>query len=149
MPCTDSIDINLIILLQRKENLQLMPNWRGICLMSLATKLYNHLVKNRIRSPIDAILRKNQAGFITSRSCIQQKHILRRIMDGAFSQNMDYGWRFLPLFITLVDFKKVFDSIDRDMMFVILQHYKIPDDKIFYRDRSEYSVKNSFFYFLH
>ena len=44
-------------------------------------------------------------------------------MDGAFSQN-------IPLFITFVDFKKAFDSIDRDIMFAILQHYGIPD-KIF------------------
>ena len=34
-------------------------------------------------------------------------------MDGAFSQN-------IPLFITFVDFKKAFDSIDRDMIFAIL-----------------------------
>ena len=81
--------------------------------MSLAAKLYN-------RSPIDAILRKSQAGFRTGRSCIQQIHILRRIMDGAFSQK-------IPLFITFVDFKKAFDSIDRDMMFAILQHYGILD----------------------
>ena len=53
--------------------------------MSLAAKLYNRMVLNRIRTPIDAILRKNQAGFRTGRSCIQQIHILRPIMDGAYS----------------------------------------------------------------
>ena len=88
--------------------------------MSLAALLYNRMVLNRIRAPIDAILRKNQAGFRTGRSCIQQIHILRRIMDGAYSQN-------IPLFITFVDFKKAFDSIDRAMMFAILRHYGIPD----------------------
>ena len=41
-------------------------------------------------------------------------------MDGAHSQN-------IPLFITFVDFKKAFDSIDRAMMFTILRHYGIPD----------------------
>ena len=30
------------------------------------------------------------------------------------------------LFITFVDFKKAFDSVDRDMMFAILRHYGIP-----------------------
>ena len=88
------------------------------------------MVLNLIHSPIDAILRKNQVDFRTGRSCIQQIHILRRIMDGAYSQN-------IPLFITFVDFKKTFDSIDRAMMFAILRHYGIPD-KIFSPNRVLY-----------
>ena len=86
---------------------------RAICMMSLAAKLCNRLILNRIHSPIDSILRKNQAGFRTGRSCIQQIHILRIIMEGAFSQN-------IPLFITFVDFKTA--------MFAILQHYGIPEN---------------------
>ena len=97
---------SLKIPLPKKGNLQLMTNYRGICLMSIAAKVYNRMILNRIRTIIDAKLRKNQAGFRTSRSCIQQIHILRRIMEGAFSQN-------IPLFITFIDFKKAFDSIDR------------------------------------
>ena len=40
-------------------------------------------------------------------------------MDGAKVQN-------IPLSATFIDFKKAFDSIDRDMMFAILRHYGIP-----------------------
>ena len=108
---------SLIIPLPKKGNLQLMTNYRGISLMSIAAKVYNRMILNRIRTIIDAKLRKNQAGFRTGRSCIQQINILRRIMEGAFSQN-------IPLFI---DFKKAFDSIDRAMMFAILRHYGIPE----------------------
>ena len=111
---------SLIIPLPKKGNLQLMTNYRGISLMSIAAKVYNRMILNRIRTIIDAKLRKNQAGFRTGRSCIQQIHILRRIMEGAFSQN-------IPLFITFIDFKKAFDSIDRAMMFAILRHYGIPE----------------------
>ena len=110
---------SIIIPLPKKGDLQLMTNYRGISLMSIAAKVYNRVLLNRILKPIDAILRKNQAGFRIGRSCIQQIHILRRIMEGALLDGC-------PLFITFIDFKKAFDSIDREMMFAILRHYGIP-----------------------
>lgn len=110
---------SLIVPLPKKGNLQLMSNYRGISLMSIAAKVYNRVLLNRIQAPIDRTLRKNQAGFRPGRSCIQQIHILRRVMDGAQVQD-------IPLYLTFIDFKKAFDSINREMMFAILRHYGIP-----------------------
>jgi hypothetical protein len=67
--------------------------------MSIVAKVYNRILLNRIWTPIDELLRKNQAGLRTGRSCIQQVHVVRRIMDSAYSDG-------IPLFITFVDFKK-------------------------------------------
>jgi hypothetical protein len=44
-------------------------------------------------------------------------------MDGAHSDA-------IPLFMTFVNFKKAFDSIDRDMMFAVLLHYGIPEKTV-------------------
>ena len=110
---------NVIIPLPKKGDLSLMTNYRGISLMSVAAKVYNKILLNRIRPLVDPLLRNNQAGFRQGRSCSQQIHILRRIMEG-FKEYQ------LPLTVTFVDFKKAFDSINRSAMFSILPHYGIP-----------------------
>ena len=81
--------------------------------MSIAAKVYNKILLNRIRPHVDPLLKKNQAGFRPGRSSAQQIHILRRIMEG-FKEYQP------PLTITFVDFEKAFDSINRTAMFPVL-----------------------------
>ncbi|CAF4122059.1 unnamed protein product, partial [Rotaria magnacalcarata] len=110
---------NIIIPVQKKGDKTLMTNYRGISLMSVAAKTYNRILLNRIRGPLDPFLRVNQAGFRSGRSCIDQIHVIRRILEGAIEKQ-------LPIFITFVDFMKAFDSINRQIMFDILRHYGVP-----------------------
>lgn len=110
---------NVINPLPKKGDLSMMTNYRGISLMSIAAKVYNKILLNRIRPHVDPLLRKNQAGFGPGRSCAQHIHILRRIME----HFKEYQ---LPLTVTFVDFKKAFHSINRTVMFFVLRHYGIP-----------------------
>ena len=111
---------SVIVPLPKKGVLRLMTNYRGISLLSIAAKVYNKILLNRIRDEVDPIPRKNQAGFRQGRSCAQQSHILRRVLEGF----RDYQ---LPLVVTFIDFKKAFDSIKRKVMFAVLRHYRIPE----------------------
>ena len=78
---------NVIVPLPKKGDLTIMTNYRGINLMSIAAKMYNRLLLNRIRDQIDPLLRPNQAGFMKGRGCVEQIHILRRIIEGARDQD--------------------------------------------------------------
>ena len=111
---------SVIVPIPKKGDLSLMTNHRGISLLSIAAKVYNKILLNRLRDEVDPILRKNQAGFRPRRSCAQQIHVLRRVLEGF----RDYQ---LPLVVTFIDFKKGFDSINRKVMFAVLRHYGIPE----------------------
>ena len=93
----------------KKEDLGLAKNYRGITLTSIAAKIYNALLRNRIEPKIDNILRKNQNGFRRNRSTTSQILTIRRILEGVRAKN-------LRATLIFVDFTKALDSIHRGKM---------------------------------
>ena len=116
----------------KKGDLGLAKNYRGITLTSIAAKIYNALLWNRIEPKIDNILRKNQNGFQRNRSTTSQILTIRRILEGVRAKN-------LQATLIFVDFTKAFDSIHTGKMEQILLAYGIPKEtvaaiKILYRN---------------
>ena len=93
----------------KKGDLGLAKNYRGITLTSIAAKIYNALLRNRIEPKIDNILRKNQNCFRRNRYTTSQILTIRRILEGVRSKN-------LQATILFIDFTKAFDSIHRGKM---------------------------------
>ena len=72
----------------KKGDLGLAKNYRGITLTSIAAKIYNALLRNRIEPKIDNILRKNQNGFRRNRSTTSQILTIRRILEGVRAKKL-------------------------------------------------------------
>ena len=107
----------------KKGDLWLAKNYRGITLTSIAAKIYNALLRNRIEPKIDNILRKNQNGFRRNRSTTSQILTIRRILEGVRAKN-------LQATLLFVDFTKAFDSIHRGKMELILLAYGLPKETV-------------------
>ena len=69
----------------KKGDLRLAKNYRGITLTSIAAKIYNALLRNRIEPKID-ILWKNQNGFWRNRSTTSQILTIHRILAGVWAK---------------------------------------------------------------
>ena len=107
----------------KKGDLGLAKNYRGITLTSIAAKIYNALLRNRIEPKIDNILRKNQNGFRRNRSTTSQILTIRRILEGVQAKN-------LQATLIFVDFTETFNSIHRGKMEQILLAYGIPKETV-------------------
>ena len=70
----------------KKGDLRLTKNYQGITLTSIAAKIYNALLRNRIEPKIDNILRKNQNGFRRNRSTTSQILTICRILEGVWAK---------------------------------------------------------------
>ena len=112
-----------ILPVPKKGDLRLVKNYRGITLTSIAAKIYNALLRNRVEPKIDNILRKNQNGFRRNRSTTSQILTIRRILEDVREKN-------LQATLLFVDFTKAFDSIHRGKMEQILLAYGLPKETV-------------------
>ena len=85
-------------------------------LLSVPRKVLNRVILDRLKTGVDAKLRDHQAGVRKDRSCTDQIATLRIIAE----QSMEWD---SSLYINFVDYEKAFDSLDRDTLWKLLQHY--------------------------
>jgi len=108
-----------IVKLPKKGDLSECKNWRGIQLLSIPSKVLARVILERIKADVNKLLRAEQAGFRAGRSCADQIATLRIIIEQSIEWNS-------PLYVNIIDFKKAFDSVDRDTKWQILRHYGLP-----------------------
>ena len=103
----------------KKGDLGLAKNY----LTSIAAKIYNALLRNRIEPKIENILRKNQNGSWRNRSTMSQILTIHRILEGVRAKNIEGT-------ILFVDFTKAFDSIHRGKIEQILLANGLPQKTV-------------------
>lgn len=100
----DDWNKGLVITVPKKGDLSMCDNWRGITLLSIPAKVFCKIILDRLVKAVDPLLRREQAGFRSSRSCTDQINTLRIILEQASEWQRE-------VYLTFVDFEKAFDTL--------------------------------------
>ena len=96
-------------------------NWRGITLLSVPSKVFTRILLDRMKGALDEKLREEQASFRKNKSCTDHIATLRIIIEQSIE------WQ-SPLYINFTDFEKAFDSVDTDVIWMLMHHHGILAD---------------------
>jgi hypothetical protein len=107
-------------LLPKKGDLSLFKNWRRICLLDVASKIFSSVLVARMGVVMKKFGFEAQVGFRWDRGTI----------DGLFttfvglSKRKEHGLEKWALFIDLV---KAFETVPREALFAVLRRFGLPD----------------------
>ena len=94
------------------SNIKNCENHKGIKLMSYTMKLWERVIKQRLRKEINVL--ENQFGFMLGRSTIEPIYLLRRLMKRYRDHQKD-------LYIVFIDLENAYDRVPRKVLWRVLE----------------------------
>jgi hypothetical protein len=106
---------SIIVALYKKGNVNDPGNYRGISISNISSKVYSTIINRRIQTWVSEndITGEFQAGFKPGYSTIDNIFVLMACVQKQFALNR-------KLYVAFIDFQKAFDSINRHLLWPIL-----------------------------
>ena len=96
-------------------------NYRGISLLSIASKILARILLNRLNTQITPqALPEAQCGFRSGRRTMDMIFSRRQVQEKCLEQNM-------PLYAVFIDFSKEFDTVSREGLWQVLRKFGCPE----------------------
>ena len=107
---------SVILPIYKKGDFNSPNNYRGISLLNVGGKLYSYILNKRLTQWIEdnKMLNEAQAGFRQGYSTIDHVFTLLALVQ---KQLLSHG----KLYVCFIDFKKAFDLVDRNTLWLILK----------------------------
>ena len=106
----------------KKGELKLPKNYRGICLLDVASKVVSLIIAERCQSVLKLHGIDEQNGFLHKKGCLDASFSLKL----ALQTRKEFGLDSWVVFVNLV---KAFDTINRDMLMTILARFGLPQGR--------------------
>ena len=115
---SDLVDPSITILFKKGDRSQ-CGNYRGISLLSAVGKLLADIISQRLQRLAENIYPQSQSSYRRGRNTIDGIFTLRQLMEKSKEQRRN-------LCIAFVDFTKAFDTVNRELLFIILSKLGCP-----------------------
>ena len=113
-------DSNIVTIYKKKGDKSSCGNSRGISLLSVAGKVLAKIMLSRLTTHItEDILPETQCGFRKNRSTLDMIFAARQVQEKCREQDKD-------LYITFIDLTKAFDTVNREILWIILKKFGTP-----------------------
>jgi len=111
---------SIIVPIHKKGAFNDPNNYRGISLTSNLSKVFLHILNNRLQSWAEenGVIGEEQAGFRRKYSTVDNIFVLHSVVK-------KYLFRHKKLFVAFVDFSKAFDTVNRQALWGILEQFGI------------------------
>jgi len=114
---------SVFIPIPKSGDLKDCANYRTIALISHTSKVLLKVLLSRLQQYVERELPDLQAGFRQHRGTRDHISNLRRIMERSREYNQD-------VFLCFIDYKKAFDCVDHELMWITLQEMGFPEHLI-------------------
>ena len=113
--------LNLLKPIHKKESATDPENYRSIAISSCLSKLYSSVLPFRAQEYVEKhnLLSDNQIGFRKGKRTSDHIFILKTLVDKFLRMHK------CKLFVAFIDFKKAYDSINRDHLFFKLKNMRL------------------------
>jgi hypothetical protein len=112
----DDWKVGLTVPLFKKGDKMKCENYRGIMLLNVAYKILSSIILKQLKEYSEEILGEYQCGFIPGRRTTDQIFTVRQILEKFYAYDIE-------LHLLFIDFKKIFDSINKKKAFGITSEF--------------------------
>ena len=105
-----------LTLLFKKNEKELLKNWRPISLLNTDYKILTHVLANRLKGVIHKIILKDQNGYIKGRNIGYNIRLIQDVIEYFEEGNIEGA-------IIFLDFHKAFDTVNHDFLKSVLRKF--------------------------